>query len=150
MANFATPDLTQHPPRSARCRLGGYALFPRMLDKCRAELAGKNGDYHFACPLDQQFLQFVGVEAEKVKEQVAAGKGDGEILKWVEENATHKREGWEIAAWSDWQGTRVPTSVEGREFFGGLHKEAAPGREDVGTWAEMLDLDDYVSFGGKA
>jgi hypothetical protein len=23
-------------------------------------------------------------------------------------------------------------------------------REDIKTWADLLDLDDYVSFGGKA
>lgn len=143
-------DLTQRPPRSARCRLGGYALLPRMLDKGRAELAGKAGEYHFACPLDQQFLTFVGVDPEQVKAQLAAGKGDGEMLKWIEENAKNKRAPWEIAAWSQWQETRVPTDLEGREFFHGLHQAAGPAREDIGTWAEMLDLDDFVSFGGKA
>ena len=51
------PDLTQRPPRSPRVRLGGYALLPRMLDKGRATLAGKNGEYHYACPLDQRLLE---------------------------------------------------------------------------------------------
>jgi hypothetical protein len=58
-----TIDLTQRPPRSARSRLGGYALLPRMLDKGRATLAGKNGEYHYNCPLDQNFLRFVGIDA---------------------------------------------------------------------------------------
>lgn len=148
--NFSAPDLTQHPPRSARVRLGGYALLPRMLDKGRATLAGKNGEYHFACPLDQQFLDFVGLEADAVKEQLAAGKGDGEMLAWIEAHAKQKRTPWEIQQWSDWQCTRVPGAVDGREFFNDMHKSAGPNREDVYTWAEMLDLDDYVTFGGKA
>src|SRR4051812_3498117 len=105
--SLSGPDLTQRPPRSARCLLGGYALLPRMLDKGRAQLAGKVGDYKFACPLDQQFLNFVGIDAAQLKEQLAAGKGDGEILKWIEENATQKRGPWEIAAWSEWQSSRV-------------------------------------------
>jgi hypothetical protein len=150
MASFASPDLTQHPPRSARCRLGGYALLPRMLDKGRAELAGNVGEYKFACPLDQQFLEFAGIDATQLKEQLAAGKGDGEILEWIEQNATGRREPWEITAWSEWQSARVPTSVEMRDFFQELQKTAGPQRQDVGTWAELLDLDDYVSFGGKA
>ena len=33
------PDLTHRPPRSPRCRLGGYAGLPRMLDKGRATVA---------------------------------------------------------------------------------------------------------------
>src|SRR4051812_398698 len=110
-AAFSGPDLTQHPPRSARCRLGGYALLPRMLDKGRALLAGKPGEYKYGCPLDQQFLQFVGVSADAVKEQLAAGNGDGAILKWIKENATIKRGAWEISAWSNWQDARVPESV---------------------------------------
>ena len=50
-----TPDLTKQPPRSPRVRLGGYVILPRMLDKGRATLAGKHGEYHYACPLDQGF-----------------------------------------------------------------------------------------------
>ncbi len=52
------PDLSQRPPRSPRVRLGGYVILPRMLDKGRASLIGKNGEYHYACPLDQRFLAF--------------------------------------------------------------------------------------------
>ena len=147
---LSAPDLTQRPPRSPRCRLGGYALLPRCLDKGRAELAGKLGEYKYACPLDQQFLNFAGLDGEKLKEQLAAGQGDGEILKWIEENATHQRQGWEIVAWSAWQDTRMPTSLEMRDYFQELQKQAGPEREDIGTWADLLDLDDYVSFGGKA
>ncbi len=42
-----TIDLTQRPPRSPRVPLGGYVILPRMLEKGRAQLAGKAGDYHF-------------------------------------------------------------------------------------------------------
>lgn len=144
-----TTDLTQRPPRSARARLGGYAILPRMLDKGRATIAGKNGEYHYACPLDQRFLEFLGIDAEALKAQLAAGLGDGEILAWLESNKTQAHPPWEIAQWSAFQEQRVPTDVESREFFSGLHKEIAPQREDVATWAELLDLDDYVTFGGK-
>src|SRR5438105_4591635 len=51
--DISAPDLTQRPPRSPKSRLGGYALLPRMLDKGRATIAGKNGEYHYDCPLDQ-------------------------------------------------------------------------------------------------
>lgn len=148
--SIPTTDLTVRPPRSARARLGGYALLPRMLDKGRAELTGKNGDYHFACPLDQQILGFIGLDAEALKAQLAEGKGDGEILEWIQANATIKRSPFEIAQWSAWREQVVPTDVEGREFFNSLHKGAGPKREDIATWADLLDLDDYVSFGGKA
>ena len=45
MTDFSAPDLTQHPPRSVRVRLGGFAHLPRLLDKARAFAAGKQGSY---------------------------------------------------------------------------------------------------------
>jgi len=143
------PDLTQRPPRSLRVRLGGYALLPRMLDKGRATIAGKNGEYHYACPLDQRALEFLGINADALKEQLASGKGDGEILAWIESNKTERHTPWEIAQWSTFQEQRVPTDVESRGFFHGIHSNVAPNREDVATWADLLDLDDFASFGGK-
>ena len=71
--NYHTPALTQHPPRSPRVRLGGYVILPRCLDKGRATIAGKNGEYHFACPLDTRFLEFVGIDPEELKKELAAG-----------------------------------------------------------------------------
>lgn len=70
-------DLTQRPPRSPRVRLGGYVILSRMLDKCRALLAGTLGEYRYNCPMDQQWLGFAGIDPEALKQQVAAGKGDG-------------------------------------------------------------------------
>jgi hypothetical protein len=147
---MTTTDLTKQPPRSPRVRLGGYVLLPRLLDKCRAEIAGKSGDYHYNCPLDQQFLSFVGIDAQLLKEAVATGKGDGEILDWINAHASLRRTPWEVAQWSAWRDQVAPSDFETREFFNGMHKEAGPNRTDVVTWSDMLDLDDYVSFGGKA
>jgi Domain of unknown function (DUF5069) len=148
--NIPPTDLTTRPPRSARVRLGGYALLPRMLDKGRAELLGKNGDYRFGCPLDQHLLKFIDLDADALKAELATGKGDGEILEWIEANAKQKREAWEIIQWSAWREQVVPSDVEMREYFTGLQKAAGPNRQDIASWSDLLDLDDYVSFGGKA
>jgi hypothetical protein len=144
------PDLTKQPPRSPRVRLGGYVILPRMLDKGRAVLAGKNGEYNYACPLDQRFLDFTGVDPKALLKQLAKGKGDGEILEWLQANAKFKRTDSEIAAWSAMGEQRVPSDPESREYFNGLHTKTAPKREDIATWFDLLDVDDYVSFGGKA
>ena len=148
--NINAPDLTTRPPRSPRTKLGGYAILPRMLDKGRAELIGKNGEFHYNCPLDQAFLNFVGIDAAALKAELATGKGDADILDWIEANAKNKRAPWEIAQWSAWRDQVVPTDVETREYFTGLHKAASPKRADIATWNDLLDLDDYVTFGGKA
>lgn len=144
------PDLTKRAPRSARVRLGGYAILPRMLDKGRATLAGLNGEFHFDCPLDQQFTTFVGISGSDLKDQLARGLGDGDILIWLEANAKIKRSPVEIAAWSAWQDQRGPTDLESRQFFNEFHQQIAPARADVATWFDILDIDDHVSFGGKA
>ena len=146
--SLQTPDLTQFPPRSPRVRLGGYAILPRMLDKGRATLTGKNGEYHYACPLDQRFLEFAGIDAEALKKELT--KSDTEVLAWINANAKNKRTAPEIIAWSQWQENRSPNNPEGREYFNGIHKAVAPTRTDITTWFEVLDADDFASFGGKA
>ena len=143
------PDLTKQPPRSPRVRLGGYVILPRLLDKGRATIAGKNGEYHYACPLDQRFLEFAGIDAQRLRKQLAAGKSDAEILEWVQANAKNKRTEAEIATWSEFAERRVPGDAESRIFFNQLQQKVAPMRDDIRTWFDLLDVDDYVSFGGK-
>lgn len=147
---ISAPDLTQRAPRSPRVRLGGYAVLPRMLDKGRATIIGKNGEFHYDCPMDQIFLEFVGVSAADVKKELAKGKGDGEILAWIDSKAKHKRSAAEIAAWSAWFETRTPSGVEMRGYFHDMHTKMAPKRGDIATWFDLLDVDDFVTFGGKA
>ena len=143
-----SPDLTQFPPRSPRVRLGGYAILPRMLDKGRATLAGRNGEYHYACPLDQRFLEFAGIDAEALKKELA--KSDTEVLAWIQQNAKFQRTVPEILAWSAWQDQRGPDSPDGRDYFNNLHKALAPQRTDISSWFDLLDADDFASYGGKA
>jgi hypothetical protein len=119
-----------------------------MLDKGRATINGLNGEFHFNCPLDEQFLNFAGIEAAAVKELLAQGQGDAEILAFVQK--TSKRTPLEIAAWSEMQDRRVPTDVDSRKFFQEYHEKLAPHRSDVATWFDILDIDDHVTFGGKA
>jgi hypothetical protein len=150
-SSIPAPDLTKRPPRSARCRLGGYALLPRMLDKGRAEIAGTSGEFHYNCPLDQHILKYLGIDPAALREQLAAGKGDGEILDWINANSTNKRSPWEIEQWSDFQQRRGPDSdAETLEYFVTGVGKFTKTREDIKSWADLLDLDDYVTFGGKA
>ena len=141
-------DLTQRPPRSPRLKLGGYVILPRMLDKGRAEVAGKAGEYHFACPLDQRFLSFTGLQAGDILDLLKAGKSDTEVLAWIREHT--KLTEPEIMLWSEFQIRRSPSDVESREHYNESIKNLAPNRDDLTTWFDLLDLDDYVSFGGAA
>ncbi len=147
---ISAPDLTKRPPRSPRCRLGGYAILPRMLDKGRAEIAGLNGEFNYNCPLDQHIVNFLGFDAEALREQLASGKGDGEILEWLNANAKNKRAPWEIEQWSDYMQRRGPDSdTETLQYFTEAVGKFTKTREDIKGWADLLDLDDFVTFGGR-
>ena len=144
-------NLTQRPPRSPRVRLGGYVILPRLLDKCRAELEGNNGEYHYNCPLDQHFLEFAGVDPDALKAEVAKGLGDGELLNWINQNSSNAPDYLKIAQWSAFHDTRPPSNNEAREFYNSVVEGAGGAeREDISTWFDALDLDDHASFGGKA
>lgn len=147
--NYSAPDLTRHPPRSPRTRLGGYVQLPRLIDKARAVAAGTAGDFHYNCPIDQRFLAFTGLNAEALFDVIKAGRSDSEILAYVNAHATPKRHPSEIAAWSAWFEQLAPMPPDSRAFFNDVHRKNAPHREDVATWFDWLELDDYVTYGGK-
>ena len=148
--NLSAPDLTQRPPRSPRVRLGGYVLLARCIDKGRATLVGKNGEYHFDCPMDQHILNFAGIKATDLKKQLALDKGDEEILKWIATHSKTKPTSDQIAQWSAYHEQRGPGEFETKEFFNSLLKKLSTTREDISSWCDLLDLDDHVTFGGKA
>lgn len=148
MINYSQPDLTQHPPRSVRVRLGGYAHLCRLLDKARAVLAGKGAEYHYNCPLDQQFFAFTGINHEVMLAEIKSGKTDAQILAWVNEQS--KRLPAEVVAWSAWMELHGPGGPEGHEWLAGVIKGHNSTRNDIRSFADLLDFDDYHSYGGKA
>ncbi|MBL9172040.1 MAG: DUF5069 domain-containing protein [Verrucomicrobiales bacterium] len=146
----SAPDLTQRPPRSPRVRLGGYAMLPRVLDKARASLQGRAGDYKFGNPMDRQFLAFTGISQDALLERVKSGAGDWDILRWVNEQATPARAPYEIRAWSAWLETMPIGDAEDFEWFTAQVRRLNPERADLHTVMDYLDADDHASFGGKA
>jgi hypothetical protein len=143
-------DLTQRPPRSFRVRLGGFVILARMIDKGRATLSKMNGEYIYNSPTDQHLVRFLGFDAEALLNELAAGKGDGELLQWVLANAKTPRAPWEIEAWSAFMEKRGPDSdAETLAFFAEYVSQHSQTREDIKTWFEAAELDDYASFGGK-
>ena len=147
--DYHAPDLTRHPPRSPRTRLGGYVHFPRLLDKARAVAAGRGGDFHYNCPFDQKFFSFTGLSHVAFMAQVKSGKSDGELLAYVQAKARPRRDDSAIAAWSDWMEQWTVSTPDAREFFNNIHRKNAPHRADIATWFDWIELDDYVTFGGR-
>ena len=144
-------DLTQRPPRSFRVRLGNYVVLARMLDKGRATLAGKNGEYIYNSPTDQRLVQFLGFDPDALLKELATGKSDVKMLEWVQAHSKTPSSPWEIEPWSAFMEKRAPDSdAETLAFFAKHLGRLSKTREDVKTLFEFGELDDYVSFGGKA
>ena len=144
-------DLTQRPPRSYHLRLGGFVGLPRMLDKGRATLEQKNGEYNYNSYTDQHLVRFLGFDPEALLTELAKGKGDGEILAWVLANSKNRLMPREVEAWSAYLDKLGPdSSTEDLESFAKYVAQHSKTREDIRGWFDALDLDDYVSFGGKA
>jgi hypothetical protein len=147
--NYSAPDLRRHAPRSPRTRLGGYVHFPRLLDKARAVAAGRGGDFHYNCPFDQQFFAFTGIGHQAFMKQVKTGKSDSQLLAYVQAKAKPKRTPSEIVAWSAWMEQWTPTVPDVRAFFNDVHRKNAANRDDIATWFDWIELDDYVTYGGR-
>ncbi len=148
---IASLDLTQRPPRSLRQRLGGFVTLPRILDKGRATLAGKNGEFVYGSTTDQRFAAFLGLDLDALLKELATGKGDWEIFEWIQANAKTPLLPWEIETWSAYFEKRGPESdAETLTFFAEYVGRHTKLREDIKTWFDAMDLDDHVSFGGKA
>ena len=140
MTNLSTPDLTQHPPRSGRVRLGGFVHLPRLLDKARASLAGKIGEYHYNCPMDQGLFDFLGMDSKAFFNVVKDAKSDAEIEAYANVYLA-KKDAQAIEAFNKkWLAT-VPTG-ESLTHFKELRAKIAPSRTDVTAWPDLLDLDE--------
>jgi hypothetical protein len=143
------PDLTKAPPRSPRVRLGGFVILPRMLDKGRATIAGKNGEYHFNCPMDRRFFDFTGISPNALMNQLATGKSDELILAWIRKSSPRAKVPSDVESWSQLETLRAPSDMESRKLFASIQEAVAPNRDDIMTWFDLLDVDDYASYGGK-
>ena len=141
--SIASLDLTKDSPRSPREAVGGYVIAGRMLDKCRAVVAGTNGEYHFDCPLDNMFLSFVEIAAADFKEFVATGADDAAVAEWIQANAK-KRPTAEIVQWNnDLRDMRLSSMpIELQEFLEGYIPENIPAGKIVRVWFDVYDIEE--------
>jgi hypothetical protein len=138
-------DLTQEAPRSARKRIGGYAILGRTLDKGRALLHGNIGEYHFDCPLDNMLFGFKEVKGDEVKKLIEANASDDDVVDWLNSHGAKKSTD-EIKAWGDGVEAAMPyNNPEKKEWFIGVCKEVDidPAKS---TLFDFLDADDKKTF----
>ena len=137
-------DLRVHYPRSVREKLAGYVHLARMIDKCRAVLAGTQGEYIYPCPMDRRLLEFAGLEADQFTQTVQARSSDQAVADWFAENAAQRPQA-EIEAWNEMMLTRGPDTEEKWQYFKSILEAVDSSRTDIISWTDLLDLEENRS-----
>jgi Domain of unknown function (DUF5069) len=138
-------DLTKQAPHSPRERIHGFVIVARAVDKCRASLAGKLGEYHYDCPLDNVLFSFKGITAKQFTRAVTTVSDYEKIGDWLQMNGTPKT-AEQVKAWSDGvEASSLYSDPEKRAYFvESCEKlEISP---ETSTTFDWLEADDRASF----
>jgi hypothetical protein len=136
-------DLSLAYPRSPRVSLAGFVVAARVLDKCRAVIAGTADEYHFNCPLDQIFFQFTGIDPEAFKAFVATDADDAAVAEWIQANSKALTKE-EIVVWNNSlrykRISEMPTNLQ--VFLEDYIAEVVPADKVVYYWFDVYDIEE--------
>ena len=139
-------DLTRQPPRRpSNLGVAGIVGAARMTDKARAHNKGTLDEYIYGenSGLDQRVLVFLGISADAFAE--AAGEHDDTALgHWVLE--TSGKTAAEIAEFNDAALSQLPDTDAHKQRLKDRLARFAPGRTDITTVLQSMELDDWGSF----
>ena len=134
-------DLRKSFPRSMRVKLEGYVHLARMIDKCRAVLAGTEGEYIYPCPTDDRLMEFAGITADQFTAIVKANPTDDGVVEWFRKT-TKPHQPAELGKWNEMMLKRGPSTPEKQEYFNKLRDAVDPSRTDLTAWADLQDLEE--------
>ncbi len=134
-------DLRTAFPRSMKTKLAGYVHLARMIDKCRAVLAGTEGEYIYPCPMDDRLMEFAGITAEQFTAAVKQHPGDEGVVQWFRRTATPRTVA-ELEEWSRMMLSRGPSTPEKQASFNTYRDAVDPSRTDLTSWADLQDLEE--------
>jgi hypothetical protein len=124
-----------------RTRLEGYVHLARMIDKCRAVLAGTEGEYIYPCPMDDRLMDFAGITADQFTAVVRAHSIDEDVARWFLQTAKpHSPD--EQEEWNRMMLNRGPSTSEKQEYFNKCRDAVDPSRTDLTSWADLQDLEE--------
>jgi hypothetical protein len=138
------PDLSKEFPRSPYdTSIAGYVIAARALDKCRASIAGTLGEYHSGCPLDNLWLEFVGLSFEAFRDLVATGASDEQVSAWIIANAKTRPRS-EIIKWNNslrcMRISEMPLPLQ--EFLESYIPKTIPPNRRVHFWFDLYDIEE--------
>lgn len=139
-------NLTRQPPRRpTNLGIAGIVGAARMTDKARAANEETLGDYIYgeASGLDQRVLAFLGIAADAFAEAVKE-HDDAALSDWVLD--TSGKTAAEIAAFNEERLTHMPDTDGHKQRLQERIARFAPGRTDIKTLLQSMELDDWGSF----
>jgi hypothetical protein len=135
-------DLTVDKPRSAKDKLVGLVSLKRVIDKAQAYNEGHLGEYDYDCPHDKPLLEFLGTDGKTFAAKVRELQTDDAIVGWLRPLLAKKAPA-EIEAFNaDRMRWHPEPGSHSYEYFDNLRESIAPGRSDIVTWFDLLDLDE--------
>jgi hypothetical protein len=134
-------DLRKSFPRSMRVKTEGYVHLARMIDKCRAVLAGTEGEYIYPCPMDDRLMEFAGITADQFTAVVKANPSDEAVVKWFTQKARAHPPA-ELEAWNRMMLSRGASTPEKQAYFNKLRDAINSSRTDLTSWADLQDLEE--------
>jgi hypothetical protein len=137
-------DLTKEFPRSPRdISIAGYVVAARCVDKCRAVLAGTNGEYHSGCPLDEVWLDFVGIKYSAFEKFIATGADDAAVSEWIAKKAKQKSRA-AVIKWNnkmrDMQISTMPMKLQ--KFLEEYIPANLPENKPPYVWFDVYDIEE--------
>lgn len=121
--------------------LAGHVHVARMIDKCRAVLAGTEGEYIYPCPMDERLLEFAGLTSDQFTAAVKANPTDDGVAAWFAQAATPHTPA-ELEAWNRQLLARGPSSPESAARFKKYLDAIDPSRTDITAWSDLQDLEE--------
>jgi hypothetical protein len=136
-------NLTTSVPRSPKDKLLGLVSLKRTIDKAKAFNEGTLGEYDYDCPHDKPLFEFLGTDGPAFAAQVKELGTDDAIADWLRSSSLANKSQAQIDAFNAERMRWHPDpGSHGEEFFNGLRDRIAPGRPEIATWFDLLDVDE--------
>ncbi|MDP6775450.1 MAG: DUF5069 domain-containing protein [Candidatus Latescibacteria bacterium] len=139
-------DLTRQPPRrpSNTC-VAGIVNLARMTDKARAHNDETIGEFIYGADsgLDMILLDFLGISPDDFAD-AADRYDDEEVGRWVRQVSDRTDD--EIDAFNSHHIGREPDDEAGKKRLRDRLEKYAPGRTDIKTVFQSIELDDWAGF----
>jgi len=116
-------------------------ILPRAIDKARAQLEGKLGQYiYFGCPINRMLFNTLGVTEDEFLDAVRTSPDDGAVREWIAELVRPERD--KIEAMNRRLLHDGPTTETEKKHFQDELDRVDPGNDSIKTWPDLIDLEE--------